>query len=323
MNNAEKKKRNWQKIIRPIALCLALTFLLSCATYAWMKRDWTPTIEGDGIKIMAGASLTFLFEDEAIEETNISELLGLGEDTFEFKSVSNCSGQSEDFFALTYSPLGKNYDTLNKLTLEKDLSEAEREGSAPYTILGKKNGYIDLTFTVGSSDNYEKEIYFDTDSCIKSSAELEEGAIDPSKAIRFSLTVYNGDKQEAHYIFTKNGHLGINNEYEQGSGFIAHGQRLYDDSGNKVITFTHPGIGQDFYLRKTPAEGIVQDFTAWQENQEGEPNTLFNISNGQLKTLKIRIWLEGEDDYCVDKIAGSELDILLKFSARNASGQES
>ena len=319
MNNAENKKRVWQKIIRPIALCLALIFLLSCATYAWMKRDWHATIEEEGVKIVAGASLTFLFDDNTVETTNINKLLGLGEDTFVFKSVSNCSGQSEDFFALDYSMMGPNYDTLNKLLLEEELSEEERNGSAPYTMLGKKYGYLDLTFTIGSADNNTKEIYFDAASCIEPSGALAAGEIDPSKAIRMSLTVYDGDTQEVHYIFTNNGstHSGINNEYANGHGYLANGARLYSDGGEKMTNFYHSVLKEEYPLNKSPLADSVKNFSDWGEG------TLFTISNGQQKTIKVRIWLEGEDANCVDDIAGDELNLLLKFAARNAVDQGS
>ncbi len=64
MNNAENKRINWLRIIRPIALALVLVFLLSYATYSWMRRDWSPTIHQDNVKIQAGSSLTFKFGGE-------------------------------------------------------------------------------------------------------------------------------------------------------------------------------------------------------------------------------------------------------------------
>ena len=74
MNNAQKKI-NWIRVLRPIALVLALVFLLSCATYAWMKRDWRPKIHQENIKIVAGSSLTFIFDNEKIDDISVNELL--------------------------------------------------------------------------------------------------------------------------------------------------------------------------------------------------------------------------------------------------------
>ena len=314
MNNAEKKK--WLRIIRPIALCLALVFLLSCATYAWMKRDWHATIKQSNVQIVAGASLTFYFGDENLEEATVNDLLGMNE--FVFKSVSNFSGYSEDFFALNYLG-GLNNDTLKKLRLE-DLTQAEKNSSLdPYTVLGKKYGYIDFTFTVGSDDQNTKDIYFDSSSKIdpSTSAEDDRQAV---KAIRMSLSVYDGDVEEAHYLFLRQdlreaneaGHKGINNEKVAGYGYLADNERLYDDSGNRVVTIPHPNQAEGIFLVKTHSD--TKDFTTWATNQ----TTLFTLAKGEQKTLKLRIWLEGEDDNCVDSIAGSELDILLKFSARNS-----
>ena len=114
MNNAKQKIR-WIRVLRPVALALALVFLLSCATYAWLKRDWKPKIHQENVKIVAGSSLTFIYGEDEIDDISVNELLG--EKNFVFKSISNSTGKSEDFFALDYSSQGPYYDTFKKISL--------------------------------------------------------------------------------------------------------------------------------------------------------------------------------------------------------------
>ncbi|MBR0449852.1 MAG: hypothetical protein IIX30_03450, partial [Clostridia bacterium] len=88
MSNTEKKKVNWLRVVRTVAIALVLIILLSYATYAWLKRDWSPEILQSDMRIIAGSGLTFQFEGgDAIDSANINDLLDL--ETIELKSVSN------------------------------------------------------------------------------------------------------------------------------------------------------------------------------------------------------------------------------------------
>ena len=44
---------------------------------------------------------------------------------------------------------------------------------------------------------------------------------------------------------------------------------------------------------------------------------LFVLKQGTTRAITVRIWLEGEDPNCEDEIAGSALDLLVKFSAQD------
>ena len=43
--------------------------------------------------------------------------------------------------------------------------------------------------------------------------------------------------------------------------------------------------------------------------------TLFVISAGQTAAIHVRIWLEGEDEYCNEGIVNKDLDVLIKFAS--------
>lgn len=337
MNNAENKKINWLRIIRPIALALVLVFLLSYATYSWMRRDWTPTIHQENVKIMAGSSLTFVYGEDQIDDIAVNELLDMPE--FVFKSVSNSSGESEDFFTLNYSTKGSFYDTFNHIEDGDLTQEALALYDNKYTAYGRQFGYIELKFHIASENEaeiYDKEIYLDG-SYIK--GVIDENSQDvtdlnnrAANAIRISVTVHgtgeDGDpqKDDVTYIYakaldddadkTKRTHTAITDEYINGYGYAASEAPRYDTS---VQPPKKTEVIQNKYL---PAEGVsllkhkeIKTFDALSDEY------LFILEQGKTRALTVRIWLEGEDPHCEDAIAGSALDLLLKFSAKNVIPQ--
>lgn len=318
MNNTQKKI-NWIRVLRPVALALALVFLLSCATYAWLKRDWTPKIHQENVKIAAGSSLTFIYGEDNIEDISINELFD--EETFVFKSVSNCSGESNDFFSLSYSTKGAYYDTFKKISLA-DLPIEQQSLPTKYTELGKRNGYIELTFQIASAigeEVYDKNIYL-KDSFIRGTiVEGDQTATDrnakAAEAVRISITLHKTESTpETTTIFAKNTttHVGVNNYHAEGYGYVADGASRYDRSGDipvlaTKVSYTVNGVSDERDLKVTTT-GIktFADFAT---------TPLFVLETGTTRSLTVRIWLEGEDANCEDSIADSALDLLLQFSA--------
>ena len=229
MSNAEKKKVNWLRVVRTVAIALVLIILLSYATYAWLKRDWSPEILQSDMRIIAGSGLTFQFEGgDAIDSANINDLLGL--ETVELRSVSSCSGKSEDFFALEYGLTG---DALKKLDPAKHLDADEiaelKNEEGKYTLLGKKYGYVDLTFTVSADVNNmsDQSVYLGDSSKIELVDAGAVGAHDPLNAMRVSITV---DGVTHVFLPSANGispvrsiHTGITNNRVDGRGYTADG----------------------------------------------------------------------------------------------------
>ena len=296
MSNTEKKKVNWLRIVRPMAIALVLIILLSYATYAWLKRDWSPEILQSDMRIIAGSGLTFQFEDgDNIDSANINDLLGL--ETIELKSVSSCSGKSEDFFALEYGLTG---DALKKLDPDDDLDPEEiaaltnEEGK--YTLLGKKYGYVDLTFTVSADVNNMSDqiVYLGDSSKIEITYVPEDSTHVPLNAMRVSITV---DGVTRVFLPSTNGespvrenHTGITNSYVDGKGYTADGISLEDAQ----TRHKEAKIFNSFFKGKDP---------------------LFKIAPGEQKKVNVCIWLEGVDEDCQDDVAGSALDLLIEFTA--------
>ena len=332
MNNAEKKKTSWLKIARPIALALVLVFLLSCATYAWMKRDWTPSIHQDNVKIVAGSSLTFLYNGESKEDIQLNTLIG--KEDFTYKSVSSATGKSEDFFALEYSTKGKYEDTLKKLALS-EASDNTQSVDMQYTSLGLENGYIDITFHIQSASAdegsiYDQTIYLHKDSHIDAAQSYYENGIkkdytseqialnqQAAEAMRVSITTYNSDgSHDKTVIFTKSqeSHIGITSDNGTKYGlnnYVAHGAKLYDAPGKPATEVKHSIDGE---LRTFP---LKESAGATKLDDAGSIE-LLTIKPGETRAITVRIWLEGEDPLCQDEIAGTALDILIKFTATPA-----
>lgn len=319
MNNAKQKIR-WIRVLRPVALALALVFLLSCATYAWLKRDWKPKIHQENVKIVAGSSLTFIYGEDEIDDISVNELLG--EKNFVFKSISNSTGKSEDFFALDYSSQGPYYDTFKKISL-LELDEDLQNSTTKYTELGIKYGYVELTFHIASAggDVYSKNIYladsFINGVVVDGNEALTNRNAKAAEAVRISITAHKTDTlPESTTIFAKNAtsHTGITNKHVDGYGYVADGAARYDRTKNppelaKTVVFEVNAAMQEEDLKvTTPDINTFADF---------ETTPLFILEKNTTRAVTVRIWLEGEDPNCEDDIADSGLDLLLQFSAKD------
>ena len=316
MNNTEKKT-NWIRVLRPIALALVLVFLLSYATYAWLKRDWTPRVHQENVKIVAGSSLTFIFQDDAIDDIPINTLLGMQE--FTFKSVSNPTGQSEHFFNLNYGTQGEIFDTFNHLGFEDIIADYDIYENR-YTALGRSCGYIELTFKIASASGgvYDQNIFL-TDSFIN--GVVVEGDQDTTdlnakaaEAIRLSITLHKTDTEpETTTIFARSEttHKAITKTYIEGYGYAANDAPRYDrsvDPPKLATTINNKYLADPIPLTE---ETTVKTFDSFAT----EP--LFTLKTGTQRSITVRIWLEGEDERCTNDIADSALDLLLQFSAED------
>ncbi len=314
-----KKRINWLRLLRPLSLILVIILLLTGYTYAWMKREWTPTITQENIKIAAGSSLAFQFAEtgETVDEISVNDLFNLGEGKeFEFKSVSNFSGNSDDFFKLDYSQ-GAGYERYENI-----IPYADRNNDSPsyYRTKGIENGYIEMTFNVisPSGEQGKKEIYITEESKIVPSDSSDEDAQKAVKAIRLSVTVHgDGNVLDETKIFASEEmsyHTAVTNEWKDGEGFIASGEYINEmDSEGVYKTDGNGNPVRDGELLKNATIYTFADF-----NEQ----SLFTLEAGETKTLTVRIWLEGADEeHCYDDVAGSELDLLLQFSAKTIGSE--
>lgn len=321
MNNNNKKKINWLKTVRPLALILVMVLLLGFSTYSWMKRDWNRSIEGENIKIAAGSSLTFIVDDEEGQKIDVADVYGI--EDFTFKSVSNCTGNKDHFFGLNFGSFGLGDDQFVKLS-----PSGENE-----TAYGKNNGYLVLNFRIALDTETDpdagvvpKNIYIDgASSYITATATADSGNEyneRASKAVRISVTA-NGTTT----IFANNVAIETDDFTDEEKGNLT----SYDFEFYAItnVTDSNGAYLADGINRYTPNGEIYEETTLIANTEplrkECTP-TLIGSGSGDTKIctldstttamdITVCIWLEGEDPRCEDYIAGSALDLLLKFKA--------
>ena len=319
--NKTRNRINWIRVIRSISLALVLLFLLSYATYSWMKRDWKPKIHQENVRIVAGSSLTFIFQDDEIDDIPINTLLGMNE--FTFKSVSNPTGKSEHFFNLNYGTQGEIYDTFNHLGYEDIVAEYDVYENR-YTALGRSCGYIELTFKIASATEgevFDKDIYL-AGSFIKGVDE-ETNVLNAkaAKAIRISITAHSTETQpEITTVFSKGAtedattatHKAITKYYiADADRYAADTAPRYNRDGESptlATTISNRYLSEPIPLTES---STIKTFKSFEE----EP--LFTLEKGTQRSITVRIWLEGEDENCTNDIADSALDVLLQFTAKD------
>lgn len=339
--NGKSKKAGTRRIAAAFLTVLALGAMLATTSYAWIKRQWTPSVYGDGIRIEAGSALAFRMNSEGAKaQTSVSLTGELGAD-FVLSPVSNCSGESRDFFTLDRS--AESQADYRYRHVEQVGSAGTRDG---WTKAGIKNGYIEISFSVLGRDdkaddglnNYLKYVYLDGGSYLRSSA--GQGGIDCAEAIRISLTVDEAGTAEAplsgrsasggRTVILGTGERDFealtNQTFEENgeTRWLADGVKYYQDAGPGSET---PLIPRTFAAGNVPLRKTVrmQDFSAYDGGITAKDGARFAdpekcltvIQPGQCKTITARVWLEGCDPLCSDDIAGLKLDLLLSFSALN------
>lgn len=324
MKSTEKNKIKWSRVIRPMAMSLVLVFLLSYATFAWLKRDWTPTLTQENVKIVAGSSLTFVYVDKqnpngyVIEKTPVNTLLGIS--NFEFQSVSSSTGRSNDFFGLVYGS-SKIFDVYNHLDVDLSVDNDNSQDyidayGNPYTALGMNNGYIEMKFKVSTDIINPVGIYLDHGSVIEGATTDKNGNAfseeqiarnnKAANAMRVSVTVhgaldsYDYNTNDMDYIFSNSDavHQGITARFIDSIGYEA--DRKYQRDEKTYLADQQNIVA----LSKTSTDSF-----------------LFNLSpDDNVRDVTVRIWLEGTDEDCDEAISDAELNIFLKFTAGDPVG---
>ncbi len=326
MANSKTKRQKWLRIARPTIMALVLVTVLTYVSYSWIRREWTPNISQEGIKIVAGDSLTFIFEDENgsnieidSQGKTVNELLGMTD--FTLKSVSNFSGESNDFFRLQYSTKGEKYALFDHISRIEDAGMFVDDDVA-YREMGKANGYIEMKFTVqvpeAASDSVIKGIFLHEDSSLANgeNTNLDAlGGVNPVLALRMSVTVHEyypegytaRDKTVIFAADERQGvlHTAVTNELMQGDKYLADGGTM------NVWVDGVPTDEKNYELVKT-GDNLLK----LSERMPDSKTPLFTMKGGESKQITVRIWLEGEDPDCLNAISGQEIDLMLKFCAR-------
>lgn len=299
-------------------LALWLCVMLVMFTYTWVSRNWTPSIKSDDINIASSGALviSILSDTSAVHtEVSLNDVVGLEvNNSFTFKQVSSQDGVN--FFWKDFSPTVSG--DFPALFHKIDNSDSH------------KKDYIDTRFCLKLDDalTESKYIFIHPETVINY---IKDNVDDPdvAKAIRISLT-FDMDivTDSGTQTVTKTvilGHLDDNDDVVNAPD-DAEGNDLYmavlSDADGKTDAADSGALGlQTVYgLHYFDCGRITFDkenpFADSNYNFKRDGNkALFTLNPGELKWVDMRIWLEGQDENCVQEIAGEKFNLVLKFDS--------
>ena len=307
-----KSTKKFVALLKPMALLLALILLLSATSYAWIKRNWQPTIEESGISVSTGGSLAFVFENKnsaPVTEAYLNEYVPEFEN-FTFKPVSNVSGSAPDFFNITRQDDKRVFTHLD---------------GNPNLAYGR--GYIDITFIMMSNEGdeetagqYTRYVYLDSTSKLEDAEDSHGGLVSAAKAVRICIEVSGQNsfllwnRSENEYTDGIHKHVAVTNEKDDNGVYVADGKALnvadqftYDENVHKDNDSIKP---LDYFC------GYERDENGNLTNIPDPTNRcLFPIASGTSVVITLRIWLEGQDPNCTDIISADKIDLKLVFDS--------
>lgn len=298
-------------IIRILSVLLVMILLCTYVTYSWLKREWSPYIYSgdDGIKIATSGALVFKMNENIGEggvlSKTINEILGI-QGTFAMKPVSNATGAASTFFRLNYTddPATYSFDQLPPSTME---------------TARDNYGFIDITFYIQADNSSARYIYLHEDSHIALAAGsmVNDEKYDVAhRALRVAISIDNGaarlfsaDGADRTYTAVRVMPTGENEEefYKYYTSYDKEAQK-----GEKNMAPIATLNSRDVVL--------LSDYDGYDKLEDGKKvqNTkkcLFVISAGATAAIHVRIWLEGEDEFCNESIVNKDLDVLIKFAS--------
>ena len=315
----KKRNRTRLAVFRSTAMLLIMVFLLSYATFSWIKREWSPKIAQDNISIQTSGALVFKFSHTGANITTsatVNEILG--ETSFALKPVSSASGMAGEFFSMEYAEIAGN-ETFHHLNYSK-------EGFGNEVNLGKNRGYIVLNFKLqvlqtNDDDTAIRYIFINPLSYIENA---EGNKDDIASAIRVSIYCKQSGMTEPIIIGTDSAaekHCeGVTNHNDGNGNYTADGERLFDTydpadpygPGSVRKEYTDSGVK----ILKTQDVEKLSDYDGGGSHETFDKDKiLFQMAPGQDVDVTVCIWLEGEDPFCNDTVTDNKLNLRLQFSA--------
>lgn len=307
----KKKAKHILSIIRILSVLLIMVLLCTYATYSWIKREWSPYIYSgdDGITIATSGALVFKMDEnigsEGVFSKTINEILGI-QGAFSLKPVSNVTGASTTFFRLNYTddPATYSFQQLPATTME---------------TARDNYGFIDITFYIQADNSSAGYIYLHEDShiALADASKVNDEKYDVAhKALRVAISIDNG----AARLFSADG---SNRTYTAVSPMpTGENSKEYYKYYSSYNAETQSGIKNTAPIATLRAEDVVllSDYNGYDVLEDGTKtkNTekcLFVIGAGKTAAIHVRIWLEGEDEYCNEGIVNKDLDVLIKFAS--------
>ncbi len=308
----KKKIKHALSVIRILSVLLVMVLLSTYVTYSWLKREWSPYIYSgeDGITIATSGALVFKMDEhigsEGVLSKTINEILGI-QGAFALKPVSNVTGASTTFFRLNYTddPATYSFQQLPATTME---------------TARDNYGFIDITFYIQADNSSARYIYLHEDShiALAEASKVNDEKYDVAhRALRVAISVDNS----AALLFSADGgnrtyravHSNMPTDADQQEYYKYYSS--YDAETQSGVKNTEP-----IATLQQNAVKLISDYDGYDVLEDGTrtkntDQTLFIISAGQTSAIHVRIWLEGEDEYCNEGIVNKDLDVLIKFAS--------
>ncbi len=302
-----KSTKKFVALLKPMALLLALILLLSVTSYAWIKRNWQPTIEEAGISVSTGGSLAFVFTDGGTPVTDalLNEYVPEFRD-FSFKPVSNYSGKAPDFFNIARMDDRRVFSHL--------------DGNPG---MATARGYIDISFLMMSNEGNEENVgqftryvYLNSEQCVLKDAE-EHGSPSAAAAVRICIDVANGG---TYLLWNREEdstekHIAVTNDVDAEGRYVADGKDLNINNQFQFDNRVHKKNDQIKSLSHYCGYDRLESGALDTDSPNPQDRCLFSIPSGGSVLVTLRIWLEGQDPNCTDSISADKIDLKLVFDS--------
>ncbi len=309
-------------------------FALVSFSTAWIRRDWNPQVYQENIEVQTGGSLAIKLDDgQNYNNVTLNEILGVT--SFRLKQVSNYSGESNDFFALSVED-NATQAKLEKLSLTSPSGEIKYKS---YSEMGIANGYIEVSFLlIGQSQasDFYQYVYLSKESGLsipeaiakdlETDSDLYRSYQRLLQSIRISITIHgisatNPVTYGLTYIQTN--HTAITDKFgHDPDGKYLYG--FYNSDGSYTIS-PDQTVNPDWY----ETNSAFQPFSYYQaafNDAEGKladkDRCFFMMQPTESRRITIRVWLEGNADGCTDDISGLLFNLSLRFDSVNVPSSD-
>ncbi len=338
-----------------IAMCIVTLFSFS---FSWIKRDWSPTVEQEGITITATSALSLILNGQSQNTIKLEEVLGVKD--VNLRQISNATGGSGDFFYLESDGQIKN-SIIHRVT--------KSDEEAKDNTFSQKYGYVEFKFMItgkAAGSSVTQKVFLSRSSHLqapelkideKDAEDTVKAAIEKEKKYMAGTEEVTAEKlenarpddyvawvkaaYEARYeSLLKAIRISITTSgiKEDGDEDTSIYKTIGLIGGNHRENFTHEGLnpdkadGKKLYSNGSIDESLV---VSYDTNKDPKARTFQNfyefVTTGAtilemkpntIHYITIRVWLEGTDDACTEDIAGLKFDLLLQFESDTAQNTE-
>ena len=274
-----------QIVTRILSLMIIAQIAIIClySSYAWFSDKTNPMINQNDMKVTSAEGLVIkLSEDsEARTSVGLNEILS-DYDTFALKQMSSADGIN--FYTIDFGAgLAHSAPQFVKIPVQSN-----------GLINMDENGIIDYDFYL-ETEEQAKHIYLHKDTNFNGIA---------SNSIRLAITVTEGTEKTV-YIFGDTKENAIDGYTT--AAIISTGKFSYN---NIDPSFTS---NQSVYA--------YSDFNGGRSVDDNDPidltKVLFTMEANTMKSVNVKIWLEGGDVDCDTTLSDTTLDALIKFGSAN------